>query len=453
MKNLFRLTVIALLLFSLSLTACSKEEQLDTKSLVEELHSILSGEEPREVKLEISSEGTTVVLEQTTDGKSGTTSITVSPKNQSSVSCPDIVKQHEGRTYVNVSSLSLLLQTTNEAGMDDSFTDGFEGMYIDVGTLGNGENMKKLSKTFTDYLTKAHIELLADDNKSYTTEDVEAIFKGATEELTKNKDAIGGAINEIRDFILGDELGIDLGDEVGEDEMTILMSDGFGITIADMLLKAIEEDSEMSETSEEIEGETGEGDVGEDKANVTITETLSGSKGDVTDTLVVKDKDGEVAKITISVKKISKDSFKAGSYKPKDIEIVDIKTFIENIIEAIENVGAGGEVDDFPYSTEFTADTLTLTQDNNLYEEKRVYTVGSNGVRREDVEFYTKELYMHEALLHQMEIEGYNLVVNNSEELEAGEAMGFIKVYREEGFGYGKVGTPEELLDAMLGEL
>lgn len=42
---------------------------------------------------------------------------------------------------------------------------------------------------------------------------------------------------------------------------------------------------------------------------------------------------------------------------------------------------------------------------------------------------------------------------NDSEKLEAGEAMGFIKVYKEDGFGYGKVRTPEELLESMLEEL
>lgn len=442
MKKLLRLTVMALLLFSLSLTACSKEEQLDTKGLAEEMHSILSGEEPREVKLTFSSDGDSMVIEQITNGTSGTTSVTISPKNQSSVSCPNIIKQHEGRTYINVSSLSLFVQTVGE--IDDSLTDGFEGMYIDLGALGSGENMKKLSKSFSDYLSKAHIELLTGDKESYTAEDVEAIFVGAVKELAKDKEMLGGAINEIRDYIFSDE-DIDLGDEIGEENMSELMSDDFGIKVAEILIKGIEENAGSPENSE--------ADNDEDETNIAITETLSGSKGDVTDTLVVKGDDGQEAKITISVKKISKDSFKADNYKPKDIEVVDAKTFIESVVEAMENFDAGGEVDDFPYNTKFTADTLTLTQENSLYEEKRVYTVGSNGVKREDVEYYTKELYMHDALLRQMEMEGYNLVVDDSEKLEAGEAMGFIKVYKEEGLGYGKVGTPEELLDEMLGEL
>lgn len=443
MKKLFRLMVIALLLFSLSLTACSKEEQLDAKGLAEELHSTLLGEEPREIKLEASSDGTTVILEQTTDGKSGTTSITISPKNQSSVSCPNIIKQHEGRTYINVSSLSLFVQTVGE--IDDSLTDGFEGMYIDLGVLGSGENMKKLSKSFSDYLSKAHIELLTGDKESYTAEELTAILEGVVDEIIKDKAALGGAINEIRDYIFGEGLGIDLGGTVDEETETVLMSDGFGPLLVDALLKELEatEDAadEVSEAKEAVSG-------------VTVTETISGKKGDVTDTFIVKDKDGkEAAKIVLSVKKIDKDNFKAGDYKPKDIEITDAKSCVENIIEALETVGAAGEVDDFPYDSEFTSETLTLTQENGLYKEKRVYTVGSNGVKREDVEYYTKETYIHDAIAYQLEIEGYTLETNDSEKLEAGEAMGFIKVYKEDGFGYGKVRTPEELLESMLEEL
>lgn len=129
---------------------------------------------------------------------------------------------------------------------------------------------------------------------------------------------------------------------------------------------------------------------------------------------------------------------------------ITMQDFLGTFLTNVKNVkGVGYETSDFPYTAVYTANRLTLTENNDLYKVTHVFDFSNGSVSKYTVTYYTYEMYMHNALKNKCESMNLQYVNSASDELSAGTGSGYLE-YTSQGLGARySASDPIELLELL----
>ena len=467
-----RITALLLTLaVVLCLASCSREAELTPEQELDKGLALITGEAGKltDYCITLSADEGKVILSGTQDGTHGSLDLRIEKKNQSPFVCKDIVRMNDNALFLSVSAFMALSEYSGTPLLSDRAVSGYEGLYIKLPQSDKTKAMDDASKAIASALRQAHLAAMEgnelDGTYTYSAKDGRTFVSTLVESLRPSQDVLAKATNDIRDKLLA------VLNPIIESLSTT--QEGYPSTEINEILDGIKDESfgdtlvsSIFALYDEKEGE-GVTDVPQDETiapegDFGLQETFAfktvDKKDEYSHILTVRDKDGnELFKAEFEAKELPADKDYAEKQRLSEDSYVTAEVFLTAMLFSEANLTNISEVDDFPYDSECTPTSLILSQSTPLYDETKTYTVGKGGVTGLTAEYRTKELYIHEALVHKLTSDGYSLNTDDSRLLKEGVAAGYIKVTSTEDTElpaeYSTARTPEELLQLMTENL
>ena len=467
-----RLTALLLTLAAvLCFASCSRDVKLTSEQELDKGLALFTGEAGKltEYRLTLSADEGKVFLSGTQDGTHGSLDLRIEKNSQSPFVCKDIVRMNDNALFLSVSAFMALAEYSGTPLLSERAVSGYEGLYIKLPQSNKTKATDEASEAIASALRKAHLAVMEgnelDGTYTYSAKDGETFISTFVEFLRPSQEILANATNDIRDELLAilnpiiESLSTT---QEGNPSTEIngilseLKDDGFGNAFVSSIFALYDEkEGERATDIPQDEIIAPEGDFG-------LQETFAFETTDKKDfyshTFTVRNGEGEEQfKAELTAKELPADKDYAEKQRLSEDSYVTAEVFLTAMLFSEANLTNISEVDDFPYDSECTPTSLILTQSTPLYDETKTYTVNRGGVTGLTAEYRTKELYIHEALVHKLTSEGYTLSRDDSQALRDGVATGYIKVMSTEDtefpVGYSTVGTPEGLLRLMTEDL